>query len=254
MGADVEQFHLLVGRLLTFLVDFGVELRGHSQSGFGLGRRDVVQGHLVGLERHALPVLADRAEQSMLDGVPFGGSGRIVADGHAQAMFVAQPLLQVAFEDPAAGAVCPTGVGEDEQFPGLGVVLLAVAAPPVLDGIDCKFGSLPRSAHHDHAGVAADVVDPVGQRHALGIGGEIVVVDLPALAPPGPAAIFEVADELAFFAIDADDRQICGLELPALGRNGQELPIAPGPIAPLALEAGLDVLPIGLEREVHGMQ
>lgn len=64
-----------------------------------------------------------------------------------------------------------------------------------------------------------------------------MIFDLAAFAPPGPTAIFEVADELAFLAIDADDRKVCGLELATLGRDEHKLPIAFGAISVLALEA-----------------
>jgi hypothetical protein len=41
--------------------------------------------------------------------------------------------------------------------------------------------------------------------HALGVGREVVIVDLASFAPPGPTSIFAVADEFTLPAIDADD-------------------------------------------------
>jgi hypothetical protein len=79
-----------------------------------------------------------------------------------------------------------------------GVVLFAIVAPRVLDRVNGKRRSFSGGSHHNMAGVAANVVNSVGERHCLGIGGEIVIFDLAGFAPPGPAAIFEVANQLAF--------------------------------------------------------
>ncbi len=98
---------------------------------------------------------------SVLDGIPFRGSWRIVADGDAQSVLIAEFLLQIALPNPAAGAVGPARVGEDEKLSGPGIVFLAVAAPPVLDGIDSELGSLSGGAHHDQAGVATHIVNSV---------------------------------------------------------------------------------------------
>ena len=125
MPADIQQIHFFVGRSLTFLVYFGVEFRGDRQSCFGRGGRDVVQSHVIALERHALPVLADLAEQSVLDGILFRGSWRIVTDGNAQPIRIAEFLLQIALPDLATRTVGPTGVGEDEKLSGTGIVFPA---------------------------------------------------------------------------------------------------------------------------------
>lgn len=237
MRADIQQVHFFVGRCLTFLVDFGVEFRRHRQSCFGLGGRDVVQSHLVGLERHALPVPADLAEQSMLDGIPFGGPWRIVTDGDAQSVLIAEFLLQIALPDLAARTVGSTRVGEDEKLSGTGIVFPAVAAPPVLDGIDSELGGFSGGAHDEHTGIAADIVDSIRECHPLSVGGKVVVLDLCGFAPPRATAVFEVTDELALLAIDTDDGQIRGLEVATLGCNDHKLPVASGTISTLALEA-----------------
>jgi hypothetical protein len=166
-------------------------------------------------------------------------------------MSIAELLLQITLEDPAARAICTTGVGEDEQLACSGVVLLAAAAPPVLDGIHGESGGLAGGAEHDGAGVAAQVIDAIGQRDALGIGEEVVIVDFRGLSPPGPAGILEVADQLPLFAIDADDGEVCGLEAATLGVDRLELAIAARTIAGFSPESRFDVLAVRLERELH---
>ena len=93
MSADTQQLHLLVGDLLPLLVGFGVELSSDGQAGAGPGGRDIVEDGFIALERHPLPVPADLAEQSMLDRIPFGGSGRVVTDGDAQSVTITELLL-----------------------------------------------------------------------------------------------------------------------------------------------------------------
>lgn len=59
-------------------------------------------------------MLADLADEPMLDRIPFGSPGRVVTESVAQAAPIAGLLLQVAFEELRAGTVGATGVGEDE--------------------------------------------------------------------------------------------------------------------------------------------
>src|SRR5262249_165762 len=133
MRTDIQQAHFFVGRGLPFLVDFGVEFRRHCQSCLGPGSGDVIQSYVIGLARHTLAVLAELGEESMLDGIPFRGSWRIVANGDAKSMLIAQFLLQIALPDTTTWAVGAARVGEDEKLGGTRIVFLTVATPPVLD-------------------------------------------------------------------------------------------------------------------------
>ena len=61
----------------------------------GLGCRGAkkVEHGLVALERLASPVLADLTEEAMLDGVPLGGAGGVVADGDGEPEAIAEAGL-----------------------------------------------------------------------------------------------------------------------------------------------------------------
>lgn len=59
------------GALRVPLID---QLCGHGQPGVGGGGTDVVQDRVIATQRVAGPVLADLAEQAMIDGVPLGGA------------------------------------------------------------------------------------------------------------------------------------------------------------------------------------
>src|ERR1700675_2402529 len=115
-------------------------------------------------------------------------------DGDAQAIAITDFLLQVAFPDPRARAVRAAGIGEDEQSIGARIVFPATGAPPSVNGIDRKGGSLPSGTDHHHAGIAPHIINPVWERNPDRVGTEVMIVDLPRLqAPPAPV-VLEVGD------------------------------------------------------------
>ncbi len=58
-----------------------VEVSGDGQSGLSSGGTNEVENLLIAVERFAGPVLGDLRKETMLDGVPFRSSGRVVGDG-----------------------------------------------------------------------------------------------------------------------------------------------------------------------------
>ena len=99
---------------------------------------------------------------------------------------------------PASAAVGAAAVGQDGHFVGLGVLLSAAWAPPAVQCINREGRCLTRHAEHDHARFVLHVVDAMGESHAIGVGEEVVGVDLASLALPGSSRVPEVAGELAF--------------------------------------------------------
>ena len=59
-----------------------LKLGSHGEASLGRGGTDTVERGLVAVEGASRPVLADLGEESVFDGIPFGGAGRIVTDGH----------------------------------------------------------------------------------------------------------------------------------------------------------------------------
>jgi hypothetical protein len=130
-----------------------------------------------------------------------------VADGHGEAVPVADSLLQGVLPRPGAYAVAAAAVGEDEQFGGGGVASAAVVVPPPDEVVDREVGGVVGVTDEQAAVVGGEVVDAVGQGDARRVGAEVVVVDEGRLPAPGGAWVLEVADQLSFLAVDADDRQ-----------------------------------------------
>ena len=80
--------------------------------------------------------------------------------------------------------------------------------PPSGDGMRGKCRSVMGDADGNHAAVEHRVVDPIGESHTVGIGEEIVIVDLDRRAVLFGAGLLEVADHLPLLAIHTDN---CGI-------------------------------------------
>ena len=232
---QLQLLHLLVGDFDAFGV-VGVHQVGVDfEASRGAGGAGVVEDRLVAVEGTAGPVLADLAEQPMLDGVPLRRRCRVVTDGHSEPVPVAQSLLQAELPGAGARPVAAAAIGEDEQLALTGVAALAVVVPPphhVVDGEGC---GVVRRAEEQVAMVGGQVVDAVGQGDALCVRKEVVVVDEGGLLAPGGALVLEVADQLSFLRVDADDRESMPAEGLALGCDVGELGVAVSLGAPVEL-------------------
>lgn len=120
--------------------------------------------------------------------------------------------------------------------------------PPMSDGMSGKGGSVMGDADHQSKAIFHNIVNPLRNGDAYGIGAEVVIVNTTRGRFPTAARIFEIADEFAFFAVYADDGQMTALE--AVAQLGQifELKI------PVGAEAGRDLLLIDPQRIAHGME
>ena len=154
------------------------------QSRLGAGGADIVDDGLVVGERPARPVLADLGECPVFDGVRLRGAARVVADSNREAVPVAQGVLEAVLPGPGARPVAAAGVGEHEQLGGPRVAAAAVAGPPPGQVAGCEVRGVVGGADGDTGVVGSDVVDAVGQGDALGVGGEVVVVDQRRLLGP----------------------------------------------------------------------
>ena len=82
-------------------------MSSHFQSGSGCGGTDEVEGLFVTVQRLSRPVPADLAEQTMLDGIPFGGPGRVVRKSDVQAQAIAQLTLNLLLQAPRCAPLLP---------------------------------------------------------------------------------------------------------------------------------------------------
>ena len=125
VGADGELLHFMLGDLDAGRVVAVQGRRSDTQPGLGGGRADELGDDFVGAQWLAGPVPADLAEQTMLDGIPFGGPGRVVRKSDAQAQAIAQLTLNLSLPGATLSPIAATGIGQDEDVAGLRVALAA---------------------------------------------------------------------------------------------------------------------------------
>src|ERR1700694_4629036 len=85
MRLQVQGGHLFVGNFETRWVVVRDQACLHGQARLRGRLTNVSQRELEGAQRTTRPGLADLAEQSVLNRIPFGGAGRIMADRDGQA-------------------------------------------------------------------------------------------------------------------------------------------------------------------------
>src|SRR5208282_1534363 len=182
-------------------------------------------GGVIG-QRLTCPVLADLAEESVLNRIPLGGSVGVVAHGHRQLKAVGQFFLESAFPQPTPGAVAAAAIGQDQQFGHLTVASPAFATPPLRNRIDRKLRRVVRGAQQHRATIGPQIIQAAGNGHALGLRAKIVVVDWKSLRAPEAAGILESSHQFLLFAVHADNRQALAAELSALALEVTELTVA----------------------------
>src|SRR5713101_6388632 len=133
MGVDGELFHLVVGDLETFVVLLADQLRSHAQACGRGGCPNVFQDGFVAVEWHRLPVPADLAVHSVLNGIPLGSSRRVVAHRDGQLVAVTDSVLKACFPDARTMAIAASSVGKDQHAVGVWIMPSALESPPALD-------------------------------------------------------------------------------------------------------------------------
>jgi len=84
------------------------------------------------------------------------------------------------------------------------------------------------NANDEGTAIFHNIVNPIRNGDPNGIGAEVVIIDATRGRFPTTARIFEIADELALLAVDADDGQMTALETVAQLGQIFELKIAVG--------------------------
>ena len=72
-----------------------------AQAGLGCGFLNQAQDGLVTVQRLACPMFANFAEETTLDGIPFGSAGGEMAHGHLQIKAIGDLLLEGPFQKNA---------------------------------------------------------------------------------------------------------------------------------------------------------
>jgi hypothetical protein len=103
-------------------------------------------------------------------------------------------------------------------------------------------------ADHDRSSIGKQIIDAVRDGDARGIGAEVVIVDPAGRQIPACPGIFEIADQFAFFGIDANDGETAALKSVSKIAEVEELMVAIGTMV------GGEFLVIDAEGIAHLME
>src|SRR5947207_14513105 len=106
-------FHFLSRYLFAFFVFLPQQTSTHLQSRQSRSGANVVEGRLKALQGLARPILADLAEQTVFDRIPFRGARGIVADRDGKSVGIYELLLQMVGPATRTNAVAAARVGQD---------------------------------------------------------------------------------------------------------------------------------------------
>jgi len=158
--------------------------------------------------------------------------------------------LQFDLPQSHARTVAAAAISGDQQAAGIGIALAPHQLPPASDGVDRESRGVVVDAHAHPAGVAGDIVDPIGNRPTQFGDDKIVHANVlgRTLRPPFASGVLEVADEFLLLGVDRDRR------LPRRERffhpivDVVELGVAIGIVRPLAC------LAVGLQTVIELVQ
>src|SRR6266849_748521 len=154
MWLAIQGGHFSVADFLPFRVRARLKDCLDHQSSRGPCSTDESQQRVPGSQWYSGPIAADLAKQSVLNGIPFRTSGRIVAHGHGQAEPIANLYLQAFFPRANAAPVAATRVSQHQELIAAEREAgSAFGLPPRGNGIDGERLRVTRRAKIDEAAV-----------------------------------------------------------------------------------------------------
>ena len=148
-----------------------------------------VQNGVVVDERLSSPIVADRGEQAMFNGVPLRGAGRKVADFHMQTESVTKRDLELMFPQASSVAVAASAVSQDKQMVGIRVLPGSDLCPPGANRVHGELRRVTGGTHADEPVVTVGVVDTIGDGNPFGIGRKIMVKDFNEVTAPSTSRL-----------------------------------------------------------------
>src|SRR5260370_7960539 len=191
----------MFGALDACGVESGVQVSSHLQAGSGCGDADKLQGLLITAQRLGRPVPADLTEQTVLDGIPFGGTGRVVRDGDDEPETIAQLPLNLLLPGATLRAITAARIGQDEDVAGLGIALVPFLLPPLAKTGNGEGGRFVGSPQEHTASLGLGIVDAIRNADTLGGRAEVMIVDISGGLLPFQSEIFDSPDQIPLFSI-----------------------------------------------------
>ena len=206
-GFDLTLRQFLVADFPAFLVSAFIDPGMDFQTRFRRRRPNRFDYDLQGLQRHALPVPRDVAEQAVLDLVPLARPRRIMTHLDDQPRLV-RPLLEFPLPQPAPRAIAATAVGGDQHSLRRAILLAPQLLPPTPDRPDRKLRGVVADPHRDPRRIPANIVRAIRHRFAQLRIGKIVRLDglRISLRPLRFARILQVSEHFLLLGVHRNGR------------------------------------------------
>ena len=153
-----------------------VQIRGHNQAGLSAGSANEFEHLLVAVKGLGSPVFGDLGEQAVLDGIPLGGTGRIMSNGGGNAEPIAYLCLDFRLPGPGGATVTAAGVCQNQKFGRTAITTDSFAFPPCGDGMGSEGRGVMRDADTNGAAVVGWIINAIGDAYPAGVGAEVVIV------------------------------------------------------------------------------
>ena len=202
MFSDVELTHLLDVYLDALLVVLRIDVGFYLKARGGGRCPDVFPYGIETIQGAPRPVFADFTEEPVFDGIPLGGSRRIVTHRDFNPVPVTE-LLQLVLPCSATIAVAAAAVRQNEQFLRFRITTVTIVSPPFFDGRDSELRRVMRRTDKDRSPVGLDVIDAVRNRETKPLGAEVMIFHRDRLFVPCHSGVFEIAHQLFLFCVIA---------------------------------------------------
>ena len=149
------------------------------------------------------PVAADLAQEAMCDGVPFGATTGVVANGDIQVGVMGE-VLQLALPQSWPMPIAAARVGFDQQVASLGIARLAQLFPPAANRGDGELRRRGVGADVNQRLVSLCIVDPIRGGSTFGVAGKVIGVDDIGAAAIPRAGMCEPTAQLGLLGVHAN--------------------------------------------------
>ena len=156
--------------------------------------------------------------------------------------------LQPDFPSPDSWSVSAPAIAFDQQASRSVVLVLPNAHPPRTNGIDNERRCFSRNTHNNKALVTVDLVNAKWNCSTVSPTRKVMIQYVSSVTTPSASRVLEVAQELLFLAIDADDGPMLALKAASPACEQSKLSV------PIGIVGFRQSLAIGPQRVLHLMQ
>jgi len=141
--------HLLAFDILTF-----IEKGSHLEPGLSGGSSNEFHHGVQRAEGVARPLFGNETEQAVFDGIPLRSAGRIVANGHRDAVTPDNGFMKAVLPIVRSVTIAASTVTQQQDVFHAGVGGPAEFGNPGIQTIDGELGGIGRDADDDRAAIA----------------------------------------------------------------------------------------------------